>query len=263
MTPAAPLARLPVLEWCHRAASGGVGELGWVDTTLEVNREIYRVTESDSGAVQFQHLPYAGFQPPSMLDAERVAAARGTVTLQECLLLLFARLEWSIAARGRLWTELSFHPAQLAALVEAYGVEPSVHRGDPEVLARLVALLPSWFPSRGTVAAARRLLAAAEPDEPPDTRCRAEDGPTPAVLHHELFACHSLAYWEERWTDGTAVELRIEQGVVLFQPDLPTVVLRREDLAVAWRPGQPLLSALLRLMPPWTVVRPYLAVESV
>lgn len=258
------LARLPELEWCHRNAAGAQADLAWVDTTLEVHRTVFGAVEAPD-RVRFQHLPYGGFQPPSMLEAGRELQDRGTVTLQEALILLFARVEWQVATRDRTWTALSAHPRGLVRLVEAYGVEPSVHRADPAVLARLVSLLPSWYPGRGTAAAARRLLDVAWPDEGPalpDLRCLAEDGPAPSALVNELFACRSVEFWDARWTDGARVELRVAREIVLYQSETPGIVLRREDVAVAWAPDGPAAGPLHRLLPPWAIFRPFLSEET-
>lgn len=254
------LARLPTLEWCHRTAAGQHADLAWVDGTVEVHRETFGAVETPEG-VRFQHVPYAGFQPPSMLEAQQQAQARGAPTLQEALLLLFARAEWLVATRERWWTPLTPTPASLAPLVEVYGIERALHRSDAAALARLVALLPSWYPGRGTVAAAERVLVALESGPLPEVRSLQQDGPAPACLVDEVFVCRSVEFWEARWTDGASTSLRIQGGVLLFQAETPGVVLRREDVAIAWSPTEPANAALARLLPPWTLFRPFLAAE--
>lgn len=255
------LVRLPVLEWCHRTAAGAHPDLEWADGTVEVHAETYRTVEGEDGAVRFQHVPYAGFQPPSMLEAQQVAQARGVATLQEALLLLFARPEWHLAARDRVWTSLTAAPPVLRRLVEAYGIERALHRDDPEALARLVALLAVWFPSRGTHAAATRVLDAAAVAAPGELRTLAADGPQPPALEREVFVCRATAFWEARCPDGASTAMRIEGGVLLFQTPAVEVPLRREDVAMAWRPEATGATALWRLLPPWTLVRPYLTAE--
>lgn len=256
------LVRLPVLEWCHRTAAGELPALDWVDTTVEVHPETFRAVEADDGAVRFQHVPYAGFQPPSMLEAQQAAQARGVPTLQEALLLLFARPEWHLAARDRAWTSLTAVPPVLRRLVEAYGIERALHRDNPEALARLVALLAVWFPARGTHAAATRVIEAAAAPPPGELRTLDVDGPQPPALEREVFVCRATTFWEARCPDGAATAMRIEGGVLLYQTPSVDVPLRREDVALAWRPETTGTTTFWRLLPPWTLVRPYLTAET-
>ncbi len=252
-----PLARLPHLEWCHRTAAGQHADLAWVDATLELHADTYRAVAGEDGVVRFQHFPYAAFTPPAMFEEAAAAQRRGEATLQEGLLLLFARVEWLIVSREQLWTSLTPAPYVLAALVEAYGVGPEVHGHHDEVLARLAALLPDWYPSRGTVAAARRVLACAEMERDAEHVYTIDDaGPTPPVLAGEVLVCRSLAFWAARVGDTGETVHRIENGVLLFQTPTPRFELRREDIVVAWSPGRHLSGELLRLLPPWTVLRP-------
>ena len=57
-----------------------------------------------------------------------------------------ARAAWLVASRGLLWTPHTAVPGLLAGLVEAAGVDAGLHRGDPDRLRRLAALLPGWRP---------------------------------------------------------------------------------------------------------------------
>lgn len=262
MTPL-PLARLPHLEWCHRTSAGEHEDLDWVDTTLELHADTYRTVAGADGILRFQHFPYSAFTPPAMFEEAAAAQERGEPTLQEGLLLLFARVEWLIASRQQLWTCLTPVPPVLVALVEAYGVGPEVHGRDNETLARLAALLPDWFPSRGTVAAARRVLKCAELESAAEyVYTRDDSGPTPAVLEGEVLVCRSLAFWAARVGDTGETTHRIQNEVLLFQSATPRFELRREDMVVVWSPGRHLSVELLRLLPPWTVLRPVVNAPS-
>jgi hypothetical protein len=270
-----PLARLPVLEWSHRTAAGQHEGLDWVDATVEAHADAYRVVADEDGVVRFQHFPYAAFLPPAMLEETAAAQARGEATLQECILLLFARFEWLILSRELLWTSLSPVPRLLAALVQAYGVGPEVHDHHEETLARLTALLPDWFPSRGTLAAARRVLACAELDGAArGATTRDEAGATPPLLAGEVLACRSLSFWASRRvetarpdvtrpdpTRPVVTDYRIAGGVVLFQTRSPQFELRREDVVVPHEVGGRVSGELVRLLPPWTVLRTVLTAE--
>lgn len=249
--------RLPALAWAHEEAAGRHTTLDWVDSTVEVHRDSYRFVRGADGRVRFQHFPYAAFLPPPMLRAAQAAAARGGVPLIEALLLLLARVEWPVISREWWWTALTPRPHLLAPLVEAYGIERAVHQSHPEVLARLVALLPNWYPTRGSVDAARRLLAAAEMERDVPPTHTAVDGVEP--LRDEILTCHATSWWAARRTPGATQELRVTAGVLLFQPSLPAWELRAEDLAITWSPATRLPAELLRLLPPWAVVRPLLS----
>ncbi len=254
------LARLPHLEWSHRTSAGDHVGLDWVDATVEAHADAYRMVESADGTIRFQHFPYAAFLPPAMLEEAAAAQQRGESPLQESLLLVFARIEWLILSRDLLWTSLTPVPALLAALVQAYGVGPEVHDHHDETLARLAAILPDWFPYRGTLAAARRLLACAELESVAG-RAYTRDEATPWLLSGEVLACRSLSFWAARAASSDAAcptDHRIVNGVLLFQVDVPRFELRREDLAVPWEPGQGPSLELVRLLPPWTVLRPVL-----
>jgi hypothetical protein len=249
------LTRAPQLEWSHRSARGELPDLGWVDATVEVHRSLYRAVAGEDAPLRFQSIPYSLFAPPLMTEAAAEAQTAGRATLQEALLLLYARPEWIIANRGRLWTPTTPIPAVLIRLCAAYGVAPELHRADPEVLLRLVALLPSWFPRRGSLPAARQVLEAARLEA--EGAAHAAEAPD---LRGEILCCHSAAWWEARAAKGARPALRIQAGLVLFQPPSGGWPLRKEDVAL------PIATAaaglLSRLTPPWAVLRPTLPAEA-
>ena len=246
--------RSPQPEWAWRAARGELPDLAWVDATIETHRQLYRMTEDDGG-VRFQAVPYSHFAPPVMTEAAAEAQRGGQATLQEALILLLARPEWMIATRDRLWTPTTAFPPVLARLTQAYGIGPALHRLDPDVLVRLVALLPSWYPRRGSLSAARQVLTTADRPEKADGAAAAVDRPT---MTHEVMAIHSLAWWEARVVPGAAPAYRIERGHLLFQPASAFAALRREDVLVPLSAEPASAGGLARLLPPWAVLRPTL-----
>jgi hypothetical protein len=194
----------------------------------------------------------------SALEAQRA----GRATLQEALILLFARPEWLIATRSRMWTSSTPLPTLLARLAEVYGVAPELHRGEADVLLRLSALLPSWHARRGSLPAARQVLDAAEVPAlaaGSGPQGQSADG---SSLSQEILCCHSLEWWEARALPGASPALRVQQGMVLFQGSQPGWVLRREDVLVPHRPEPARPEGLSRLLPPWAVLRPTLSTEA-
>jgi hypothetical protein len=106
------------------------------------------------------------------------------------------------------------------------------------------------------------VLAAAERDVHPEALTLRDAGPAPGALTREIFVCRSESFWAARALDGATCTLRIASEVVLFQSETPGFVLLREDVAIPIVPGAEPMSQLLRLLPPWTVVRPLAPQES-
>ncbi len=256
--------RVADLEWAHRQAAGTLKGLEWVDSNLDPNIPAFTQI-GDASERQFSHLPYAVFLPTVMTNAAIQAQQNGQAPMQEALVLLFARMEWLVANRKRMWSPLSPLPKMLATLVEAFGVDQDLHREDPEILARLAAQLPQWHPWRGTVERAREVLeSTGDLPQAEGTYTLGADGPTPTIIRDEVFMCHSETWWDERTVPDSAPAYRIESGVVKFQHNESTkqVPLRCEDLLLEWRPERPLPRQLLRLLPTWVVVRLVLPSES-
>ncbi len=251
---------VPTLDWSQAAAAGELEGLAWVDTDDATGRPAFRQREDGEGRRRFRHLPYTAFLPGSVRRAARRAQQAGRTTAHEALLLVFAEAEWRIAARRWLWSPLSSAPRLLASLVEAYGIDPDLHRHDPEVLARLVALLPAWYPLRGTVERALVLLRVARSEDrgTPMATLR-DDGPRPAEppLRDEVFACRSGEWWRRRGSSSVRPEYRIEAGWLRFQPREgdDAYVLQQEDVLIEWRPGREVPRNLMRLLPVWSDFR--------
>ncbi|MFH1466860.1 MAG: hypothetical protein ABIO70_20925 [Pseudomonadota bacterium] len=251
--------RLPPLAWAHRSAAGSLEGLAWVDADPDPSLTPFRQVEGEDGVRRFRHLPYAAYLPPAMAEAAETAARRGQPCLIQAAIMLMARPEWLVAARPWLWSPLSPVPGLLRFLVEAFGVDPALHTGDPAVLARLAALLPDWHPERGTVERAREVLACAESEEHQlSVAFLQRDGPRPRAvpLADEIFACHDAAWWQRRDPGGARQELRVEGGLLRFQPrEAPPFELLQEDLLLSWRPGTPAPTHLPRLLPIWMNLR--------
>lgn len=232
--------RLPELEWAAQSAAGELVQLQWVDTSLDPR---HPPLTHDRG--RFFALPYTAFLPPAMVEAAQQAQAQGQAPGIEVLMLLLARIEWLMATQNVLWTSLSPAPALLATLVETFGIEPAIHRHDPAVLARLVALLPAWFPYRGPAARAAQVLTCADHALP-----ALRDERRPPELAQEVLVCHRVRWWKNR--GEVKPVYKIEGGLLRFQPAEP-LPLRREDVLWIW--SGPLPPALPRLLPPWATLR--------
>jgi hypothetical protein len=197
--------------------------------------------------------------PPVVVESALAAQKEGNVSGWEALVLIFARMEWTIRGRRYLWAPFSPVPRLLASLVETYGVEVGIHRHDPECLARLTALLPVWHPHRGTVSKAREVLTLANAEGDLAGAISADGdsgGETPPLLSDEIFVCHDTKWWSRRATGDADPEYRITSGYLRFQPtDMDAFALRREDVLIHWTPGQPLPHHAVRLLPAWMVVR--------
>lgn len=251
-------AQTPVLAWAEASARGALEGLAWVGVGQE---ESYALREGADGAVRWHGQDRRARLPPPIADAMGQAEAEGAPTAWEGLTLTLARAEWLVASRGLLWTPSSPAPRLLARLVEAAGVEPVLHRGDPDRLRRLAALLPRWTPRRGRVDGALTVLAAAGAPGaalvPPATDPRDEDSTAASPTAGEVFAAHGGAFWAKRQVPDRDAVLRISGGLLRYQPrqDASTA-LRREDLVLRVGAGLPSARDLFRLLPAWTVARP-------
>ena len=251
--------RLPALEWAHRSAAGILEGMGWVDTDLSTDHAPYRQREHAVEGRIFSHLPYTAFLPPPVAEDAVEAQRMGQVPAWEALYMVFARLEWLLASRQYLWTPLSPIPELLAFLVEAFGIDPTLHQRQPAVLARLTAVLPYWHPQLGTVEKAFEILERAESDDQDTALAYLDrDGEIPLSpsLFDEVCACRSVGWWARRREMEAAPQYRISGGFLRFQPmDGGSFVLRREDVLVEWTPPDPLPRKLMRLLPVWTEFR--------
>ena len=253
-------AREPALEWARRSAAGELDHLDWVEAELAPTSKPFSQQEDGEGSRSFRHLPYTAFLPPPVAEAAQYARGRGQATMHEALQLVFARLEWLLAARRYLWAPVSSDPLLLAQLAEAFGVGQEIHRHRPDVLARLAALLPTWHPARGTLDRALEVIDAVDDSEPPPcVACLEDDGEVPEVpeLKDEVFRCRDAEWWRRRRQEGAAPRHRIEDGLLRFQPDSePAFALQREDVLLEWDPDEGALPRnLMRLLPVWCEVR--------
>lgn len=252
-------ARVPALEWAHQASANELERLEWVDTRLDPELMAMRQSRSGPNDLRFRHMPYLRHVPPVVVEAALEAQAEGRATGWEALVLLFARMEWTIRGRRYLWAPFSPIPRLLATLVETYGVEVGIHRNDPQRLARLTALLPVWHPHRGSVSRAREVLENCDADKDLAGAISADGdsgGEAAPRLADEVFACHDATWWAHRSTGEADPEYRITAGFLRFQAvDATAFALRREDVLIHWTPGRPLPHHAVRLLPAWMVVR--------
>lgn len=260
-------AREPALEWSRRSAAEEVEDLSWVDADLDPDRPTFVQREQHGGERTFRHLPYTAFLPPPVAEAAQEAQRRGQATLHEALLLLYARIEWLMASRQYLWSPLSPMPKLLAHMAEAFGVGAELHRNRGDSLARLVAILPRWHPHRGTVAKALEVVEALDGDdaEPLLLAHADEDGAAPDLpnLRDEVFRCREGDWWKRRGQEGAALHLRMEEGLLRFQPEEgPVFELQREDVLIDWDGENPLPKHLMRLLPAWAEFRLVVARNS-
>lgn len=249
-------ARLPDLAWAHEAAAGRLDGLGWAAAAPGLEQEPYTLIVDPNGATRFHGEDLSARLPPPMAEAARAVSEAGGLPLVEAVGALLARPSWLIHSRRTLFGPLSPAPRLLEALVEAYGIGVEIHRGDPETLARLVARLPGWHPSRGTLERALHLLEEAV-GEPVRTPCAqlGPDGVPPVApdLREEVLAARPAAWWALRATADAAPSYRISSGFVRFQAASTPYRLLREDVVIA--PDGPLSAALPRLLPVWTSTR--------
>jgi hypothetical protein len=255
--------RLPELEWAHRASSGALRGLAWVD--LRNDPELTPLRQSggaDEGG--FRPLRHLRFVTPPVVDGAVAFQKAGRVTAWDGLALLFSKVTWLVEGRRTLWAPGSPVPKLLASMAATFGAEPAIHGNDPENLARLVALLPTWHPHRGTVLRARQLLETCGQAGQLDGALVLGDkaSKSDARLADEVFACHDLDWWSHRAAPGAEAAYRITDEFVRFQPEKGEgFPLRREDVLLPWTPTEAVPKDALRLLPPWTNVR--LAISTV
>lgn len=253
----------PELAWSGASAAGELHGLGWVG----VGHEPSYCVRSGPDGLRWHGQERTSRLPPPVAEAIARAREDGETTAWDGLDLILARPEWLVASRGLLWTPSSPTPKLLTRLVESVGIEPSLHRGDPDRLRRLAALLPRWAPRRGDLGRAVEVLeAAGAPTRgllPPTQADPESEDTAPSATAGEAFAARSGTFWARRAVAERAHVLRISGGLLRFQPrnDAATA-LRREDLLVAVGPTAPSPRDLFRLLPAWTVPRPVAAPAS-
>ncbi len=273
--------RTPELSWAHAAAHGELEGLGWVDLRPDPELADAQLVKAErvggrggerGPQVRYRHRSHLRFLPETYARAAIQAHAKGKTTAWDGLALLFSRADWLVRSRAHLWAPHSPAPRLLATLVQTFGIEAQIHLHQPERLARLCALLPSWYPGRGTLDRARQLLAICEegavPSEvvaaapPADAFAWAtsvhdrEPAPAGLRLDQEILACRTLSWWEQRGSSATTPFYRITGGLLRFQPaDSARFALRAEDVLIGWTPGAPLAHHAVRLLPAWTVFR--------
>jgi len=248
--------RVPALEWAHRANARDLSGLDWVDTRIDAGKPSYRQVPISARKTAFRGTAVGSSLPPPVVRAIHESRKAGGVSGWEVVLLIFARLEWLVEARRYLWSPYSPEPKLLATLVETFGVSQEVHQRDGEVLSRLTALLPVWYPHRGTVARAVEVLSTCDrEDELADHRVhntpRRAKGP---ALKDEVMACRDFAWWRQRHRGGHA-KMEIRDGFVRFQPRNQPFELLREDVLLSWTPGEAIPVDAIRLLPTWAVLR--------
>ena len=254
------------LQWAVDSAQGDTQGLAWVDTKIIPRHRSFTMQSGQkTGERTYRHRPYAAYLPKTMMMAARHAQQQGEPTVLEGLLLLFAKMEWLIATRRYYWSPMSPVPMLLTSLVEAMGIDNEIHRNRSDVLARLVARLPTWNPSRGTVQGAKELLVETVGDVfPLRVAQMPKDSPVPIDpdIQGEVFACHDVDWWERRThrsPEGKALnkpmDLRIESEFLQFQTPAEPMPLHHEDVLVGWKISDKFPTNLLRLLPAWVTIR--------
>ena len=249
------------LQWAADTAKGKTQKLDWVDSTIQDYAPSFRLQNTSEGR-KYRHRAYGAYLPKSMLKAAQAAQQNGEPTVLEAILLLYSRIEWLIESRRYYWSPMSPLPSLLALLVEALGVDVEIHRNDKEVLARLVARLPTWNPSRGTVHGGVDLLTeTVGEDISIHTASVQKEGGKPIQpdISREAFACHDVDWWRRRKpnvsTDEITTDLTISSGFLTYQDTEEPVQLHPEDILVGWKVSEKFPTNLLRLLPAWISVR--------
>ena len=237
--------RLPDSAWARDAAAGALVGLDWVEDAVEPesgSAEPFTMCESEGGVTRYRSLILEDYLPPAQVDAIRSAERKGFPSLLHGLKLALAGPAWLVRTRAQLWSPTSPRPLLLRQLVEAYGLGVELHRGDPEVLARLAARVHQWYPHRGHLRHARRLVEAAELSTSSEDLLHREDsGPLPGSARGEVFAGRAALWWGMRQQPGAKQHLQIRGGLLRCQPPTgPGYALVQEDVLLCWqRPAPP------------------------
>lgn len=247
--------RLPEVEWAYQSGQGELDQLQWVDGRLDPNLPPLRAV-GVNGDTQFRHYAYLTVVPTYLADIAQDDQERGRPTAWEALTLLFARPEWTVASRNMLWAPHSPYPGVLAQMVEAFGVERNTHRFDRARLARLAALLPSWYPGRGRLDAAREVLSACDELDTVGVIHGQNDEAPEALVKNEILCCRGADWWRARQQKGAAPSYRISKGFVRYQDEEgPGWQMRHEDFLVQLPTDGKLSLSVHRLLPAWASVR--------
>ena len=237
--------RLPESAWARAAAAGQLEGLDWVEDAVEPEEgssEPFTIAPQDGGPDRFRSLILEDYLPPAQVDAIRLAERKGFPSLLHGVKLALAQPAWLIRTRAQLWSPTTPRPLLLRRLVEAYGLGVELHRGDPEVLARLAARVHQWYPHRGHLRYARRLVEAAELSTSSEDLLHREDsGPLPKSARDEVFAGREARWWGARAQVGAKQHLQVRDGLLRCQaPTGPGFSLAQEDVLLSWqRPPQP------------------------
>ena len=242
--------RIAQLDWSLLSSTDQLEKLNWVDSQIQFSHQPF--IEKDQ---LYAHRPYGYFLPPAMVEAAQQAQEYGEPTVLEGLLLLNARIEWLIETRKYLWSPLSPIPKLLDSLADAFGVGSELHLNKPDVLLRLAAVLPKWYPHRGTVQRARFLIE--NTIGTPLNVTTQQDNEKPMALDNEVMMCRSVTWWRHRISKRSrSPKMRIKDGILQFQPDggesFPALV---EDTVVEWCKGEEFPVQLTRLLPPYGSIR--------
>ena len=166
----------------------------------------------------------------AMVEAAQQAQEYGEPTVLEGLLLLNAKIEWLIETRKYLWSPLSPVPKLLDSLADAFGVTSELHHNKPDVLLRLAAVLPKWYPHRGSVQRARFLIE--DTIGTPLNVTTQEANEAPMSLDNEVMMC--------RWTcapsdfEAITKSKPMKDGLFSLMGIVPALV---EDTVVEWCKG--------------------------
>ena len=312
--------RVPALEWSVLEGRGELSGLTWVDSNIDAEQESFSVREhplsqmqqqnllSDIsyqesiqqrhgfqgelqivGQVQFKHRSYERYLPKVMTTSAQAAQMRGEPTVLEGMHLLYARVEWLMKARPYFWSSLSPVKELMAILAESYGISSALHNSDRDVLARVLARMPSYYPRRGKVKEAISLWKETL-EKPLDIEIASTDTngayPTSPDLRDEVFICHRSKWWSNRLPRGVSenikeeqkrkrssldtsedsqlstpvlfpMNMRIENGLLRFQLDdvhhqVPVV---NEDILIKTTVDKEIPSDFFQLLPNWISVR--------
>lgn len=251
-------ARDAATEWAWRHARGELEGLGWASLSLDPRTPPFS-REGDDASPRFHHLPYAALLPPPMAEAARSARSRGEPTLMDGWLLAFAWIEWVLANRDRLLTAQTPVPGLLEVVLESHGVGRELHEGDPNRIRGLYVVLLAGTAQRGTLAWAQALLEAAGREaslgRSVDLATAGSD-PLTHDLSTELFCCRSEGWWAIHHSADGPVHLRIEGGMLRFQPRRANAwSLRGGDLLLGEGDDALEVQAWARLLPVWTCPR--------